>query len=145
MIYLNLQNSRIYYINSLKSELIQIGVDNIKPTKNRLTNRIARFLDNKGNDDIIERYRACHSDRHKIIKLLDKLRENNNLRFNSAHAFSGEETLSDPNITQCERMVLEYAIRERCLEDCRNNLRSKAEELFPPQLFLSEHVFWVDK
>lgn len=129
-------------LNSLTSLLLYDAT--LLPSKRRLTDRIRLFLDDgKVGDDAVERYLNCNGDDEAITKLLDCLLEQHNLHFLSTHAFSGADTLNDPNIQQCENFVLEHALKIRSYKELYDNLYNRARELFSPKLFLSERVFWV--
>ncbi len=127
-------------LNSLTALLLYDA--NILPTNNRLTDRVRLFLDKQEGKKAVEKYFAC-SDSASITRLVDRLREEYNLHFNSAHVFDGDETMNDPNITACERYVIEAVLKGRAFNVYYENLRSKAEELFPAELFLSKHVFQI--
>lgn len=125
-------------LNSLTTLMLHDAT--LLPTKRRLTDRIRLFLNDKGAKEV-NNYIACAGDADRITRLLDRLRLEHGLYFQADHIFTGEETLEDPNIIQCERLVLEHALKERSFQSYYSNLYEAAKTLFPAELFQDPHVF----
>lgn len=126
-------------LNSLTELLLHDST--LLPVKRRLTDRIRIFLNDSEGKREIERYKLRCSNPDAISKFLDRVIEQKNLHFQTAHVFLNESSLNDPNIAQCERFVLEHALKQSAFKEYYQNLRQKAKMLVPSELFLSEHVF----
>lgn len=126
-------------MNSLSALLLYDAT--LLPVKRRLTERVRYFLESSKGAKSIEEYKQCAGDEVRITKMLNRLREENNLHFQTAHVFMDKDVLNDPNIKQCERFTVEHALKERAFKDYYDNLRNKAEELFPAEWFLSRRIF----
>lgn len=125
-------------MNSLSCLLLHDS--NVRPVKRSLTGRIDILLRNKEKaEKYITEYMHC-TPRMRSSKLREIV-ECENLHFVPTRAFADLEILDAPNQRSCECIVLEFALRQRILPLYYKNLKGKAELLFPPELFLSDHVF----
>ena len=126
-------------MNSLAALLLHDAT--LLPTKRRLTERVQFFMKDAKANNYVEQYEQCGGNEERITRLLDRLREEEDLHFIASHVFMDSETLNDPNIVQCERFVVEYALKEKQFEFYYAKLRDKAMTLFPREWFLSKFLF----
>ena len=126
-------------MNSLAALLLHDAT--LLPTKRRLTERVQFFMKDAKANNYVEQYEQCGGNEERITRLLDRLREEEDLHFIASHVFMDSETLNDPNIAQCERFVVEYALKEKQFEFYYAKLRDQAMTLFPREWFLSKFLF----
>lgn len=116
--------------------------DSRLPPKNRLTARINALLDDKSKAaSYISAYKNCEPTQSARRDKLKKIVEQENLHFTPTRMFADGDIMEDHNKLFCECMVLEFALRQRAFVSYYDKLLNKAERLFPPELFLSDHVF----
>lgn len=127
-------------LNSLTGLLMHDAT--LMPTNRRLTDRIRLcLLDEEKSRHMIKRYQEAAGNTTKVLQALVN---ENGLHFWEAHVFLDQEEMQDPHLAQCERMLLEFALKEKTLIPYYRNLYTKAADLFPSEWFLSDAVFCFD-
>ena len=127
-------------LNSLTGLLMHDAT--LMPTNRRLTDRIRLcLLDEEKSRHMIKRYQEADGNTTRVLQALVN---ENGLHFWEAHAFLDQEEMQDPHLAQCERMLLEFALKEKTLIPYYRNLCTKVADLFPSEWFLSDTVFCFD-
>lgn len=113
------------------------------PKERRLTNRIYAFLKDQGGE-CIQTYLDFEGGQSALIEQLNKWCIDNDLKFEDDIPSSDMELSDDKMKLLCSRFVLEYMLKERALQEVRQNLSAVAQRLWGNLLFTDFETFSLE-
>jgi len=104
------------------------------PTQQQLTHRIDKFLNTTDGEDTYNKYIQIRHNDSKLEEFLNSCCEKNGFLIGSESNVLYEPGTNAKAIQRAPRLVLEYALRFRLVQEATRNLEHVAEVLFQPLL-----------